>query len=626
MAKKLGFALLVWCVLVSSCQLALGKEASGEEEGWISLFDGKTLNGWKASENKDTFSVRDGMIVVDGPRSHLFYVGPVGNADFKNFEIKAEVMTKPGANSGIYFHTEYQERGWPARGFEVQVNNSHSDWRKSGSLWDIKDVREGPKDNEWFTEHIIVRDKHVVIKVNGKTTVDWTEPEDWKPPRGMPGRKISRGTFALQGHDPKSVIYYKNIKVKPLPSESDESQDGWINLFDGTLNGWKASENKDTFSVRDGMIVVDGPRSHLFYVGPVENADFKNFEIKAEVMTKPGANSGIYFHTEYQEKGWPDKGYEVQVNNTHSDWRKTGSLYAIKDVRGSSAKDNEWFTEHIIVQDKQIIIKVNGQTTVDYTEPENVNYPRFPGRKIARGTFALQGHDPKSVIYYKNIMVKLLPEKIKIVVLTGGHGFEREPFFKLFQGYDDIEYVEFQLKDHSEIFEDISNWDYDVIAMYSMTQNISQKRKDNFKKLLDRGIGLVALHHNMGSFQNWPEFKKIIGGKYYLKPTEEHRGSTFKHDIDMNVRIADTSHPITRGMSDFKIHDEGYKYCGFEKNNRVLITTEHPDCDKTIGWVRRYGKSRVCGIMLGHDSAAYTNPNFRQLIARSIRWTAGRLD
>ncbi|MBA7621117.1 hypothetical protein ES703_28474 [subsurface metagenome] len=411
-----------------------------------------------------------------------------------------------------------------------------------------------------------------------------------------------------------------------LGKETGGKEDGWISLFDGkTLNGWKASENKDTFSVRDGMIIVDGPRSHLFYVGPVNNANFKNFEIKADVMTKPRANSGIYFHTEYQERGWPDKGYEVQVNNTHSDWRKTGSLYGIKDVRGSSAKDNQWFTEHIIVQDKRIIIKVNGRTTVDYIEPEDVARSDS-GRKISSGTFALQGHDPKSVIYYKNIMVKPLPSKIRIAVVTGGHGFEHDPFFTLFKGYDDIEYVEVQLKDHSEIFEDISDWDYDVIVMYSMTQNISKKRKDNFKKLLNRGIGLVALHHNLGSFQSWPEFKKIIGAKYYLKPTEERRGSTFKHDIDMNVRIADTSHPITRGMSDFKIHDEGYKYCDFEMNNRVLLTTKHPDSDKTIGWVRRYGKAKVCTIQLGHDNAAYANPNFRQLIARSIRWTAGRLD
>lgn len=407
---------------------------------------------------------------------------------------------------------------------------------------------------------------------------------------------------------------------------------GWINLFDGrTLNGWKASENKDTFSVRDGMIVVDGPRSHLFYVGPVGNADFKNFEFKADVMTKPGSNSGIYFHTEYQQTGWPEKGYEVQVNNTHSDWRKTGGLYAVQDVR-EGVNDNEWFTEHIIVQGKRIIIKVNGRTTVDWTEPEDWNPPEgMPGRKISNGTFALQGHDPKSVIYYKNVMFRPLPAEpekpIKAVVITGGHGFEHDPFFSLFKGNADIEYVEAEQKDHSEILEDISGWDYDVIVLYNMTQNISPQRQENFINLLEKqGVGLLAMHHMLGAFQNWPEYRKITGGKYFLKETDENRASTYKHDIDLNVHIANTSHPITRGMSDFQIHDEGYKYCGFEKNNKVLLTTEHPDCDKTICWVRQYGRARVCGLMLGHDSAAYVNPNLRRLVTQAIRWSAGRLD
>ncbi len=410
---------------------------------------------------------------------------------------------------------------------------------------------------------------------------------------------------------------------------------GWHSLFDGeTLDGWEASENKDTFSVRDGVIVAAGPRSHLFYIGPVENANFKNFEFKADVMTEPGSNAGIYFHTEYQETGWPSKGYEVQINNTHKDWRKTGSLYAVQDVRESPAKDNEWFTEHIIVRDKRIIIKVNGKTAVDWTEPEGFSIQKQPGRKLSSGTFALQGHDPKSVVYFKNIMVKPLPSKpketIKAVVVTGGHKFEHDPFFSLFEGYDDIEYVEAQQKDHSEIFEDISGWDYDVIVLYNMTQNISPKRQENFTKLLKQGVGLVALHHSMGSFQQWPEYSKIIGGKYYLKPSGEydveHQASTFKHDMDINVNIADTSHPITRGMSDFQIHDETYKGCGFEKDNQVLLTTDHSDSDKSIGWARRYGKARVCGIQLGHDAAAYKNPNYRKLIVRAIRWCAGRLD
>jgi hypothetical protein len=197
------------------------------------------------------------------------------------------------------------------------------------------------------------------------------------------------------------------------PNNGTDNSPQWQSLFDGkSLNGWTANENKDTFSVQDGMIVVKGSRSHLFYTGPVNNANFKNFEWKADVLTKPNSNSGMYFHTAYQETGWPDKGYEVQVNNSHSDWRRTGGLYAVSDVREQLVPDDEWFTQHIIVNGDRIIVKVNGQVTVDYTEPEGISetgYPNMPGRKLSEGTFALQGHDPGSIVYFKNIQVKPLP-------------------------------------------------------------------------------------------------------------------------------------------------------------------------------------------------------------------------
>lgn len=184
---------------------------------WISIFDGKSLDGWKASENPSTFSIEDGAIKVAGPRAHLFYTGSVENHNFKDFEFKAKVMTKPGSNSGMYIHTEYQEDGWPSKGYEIQVNNSHTDWRRTGSLYAIDDVREVyVKDNEWYTEHIIVKGNHITIKINDKTVVDYTEPDDVARDSGMAGRKLSSGTVALQGHDPKSVVYFKDIMVRPL--------------------------------------------------------------------------------------------------------------------------------------------------------------------------------------------------------------------------------------------------------------------------------------------------------------------------------------------------------------------------------------------------------------------------
>lgn len=209
--KQLGAIVLL-------CAVGAVAATRGADEKWVSLFDGKSLDGWKVGENASTFKVENGAIVVEGPRAHLFYVGPVNNHNFKNFEFKADVMTMPGSNSGMYFHTEYQEGGWPTRGYEVQVNNSHTDWRRTASLYAIQDVKEVPaKDNQWFTQHIIVKGKQVTIKVDGKTITEYTEPANAERPANMSGRLISSGTFALQGHDPKSKVLYKNIMVRVLP-------------------------------------------------------------------------------------------------------------------------------------------------------------------------------------------------------------------------------------------------------------------------------------------------------------------------------------------------------------------------------------------------------------------------
>ena len=198
-----------------------------------------------------------------------------------------------------------------------------------------------------------------------------------------------------------------------VPSDSNNKK-GWVSLFDGvSLNGWKVGENASTFSVDSGIIIVHGKTAHLFYDGKFKNHNFKNFEFKADVKTMPGANSGIYFHTQFQQGSWPEKSYEVQVNNSHTDWRRSGSLYGIMDVKEQYIKDNEWFTESIKVVGKRVIIKLNDRIVVDYTEPENVKSVREPDdslRVISNGTFALQGHDPKSIVYYKNIMVKPLSD------------------------------------------------------------------------------------------------------------------------------------------------------------------------------------------------------------------------
>jgi hypothetical protein len=184
------------------------------DEEWVSLFNGKDLSGWKVNENPESFAVEEGLMVVNGPRAHAYYVGPEGDATFKNFHLKAEVMTKAKANSGIYFHTRFQDSGWPNRGYEAQVNNSHGDPKKTGGLYNVQDNFEAvAEDDKWFEYEIIVEGKHIVIKIDGKTVSDYTEPDDLDRPE----RQLSEGTFAIQAHDPGSKVLYRTIQVKRLP-------------------------------------------------------------------------------------------------------------------------------------------------------------------------------------------------------------------------------------------------------------------------------------------------------------------------------------------------------------------------------------------------------------------------
>ncbi len=196
----------------------------------------------------------------------------------------------------------------------------------------------------------------------------------------------------------------------------------WISLYDGTtLNGWQASENADSWKIEDGAIVTSGPTSHLFYVGETNDHNFKNFELRVDVKTTPGSNSGIYIHTDFQEGGWPEKGYECQVINSNPETepggyiehKMTGSLYAIRNVWKAPVMDNEWFSYHIVVQGKTIRTYIDGNLMVDYTEPENTYRPEnMKGRLLSSGTIALQCHDPGSIVYYKNIKIKLLPDDL----------------------------------------------------------------------------------------------------------------------------------------------------------------------------------------------------------------------
>ncbi len=211
-------AMVVWAFPASAADHNTLYPAE-KKAGWQLLFDGVSLAGWKTSEESpSTFSVKDGELIAFGPRSHLFYDGPVQQHDFRNFELSLEVKTFPKANSGVYFHTQWQAKGWPAKGYEIQVNNSHKDPKRTAGIYAIQDNYAAPvKDGEWFTMRIKVQGKRIETFVNGRPISAYTEEEHPERPAAMAGRLIDHGTFAIQGHDPESRVLYRNIKVRPLP-------------------------------------------------------------------------------------------------------------------------------------------------------------------------------------------------------------------------------------------------------------------------------------------------------------------------------------------------------------------------------------------------------------------------
>lgn len=207
--------------LCIACFLALWLSAANGQTGrWVSLFDGKTLTGWKASDNAASFRVENGCIVQEGPRSHLYYVGDVADHAFRNFEFKAQVYTFENANSGVYFHSRFQETGFPNYGYEVQVNNSHRDAIRTGSLYNVVDIADKyAVDGEWFELYIRVEGNRVIVKVDGTTVVDYTQMADKSRlvrQEDHFGRYVGSGTFAIQAHDPNSKAMYKDIQVRIL--------------------------------------------------------------------------------------------------------------------------------------------------------------------------------------------------------------------------------------------------------------------------------------------------------------------------------------------------------------------------------------------------------------------------
>jgi len=212
-------------------------------------------------------------------------------------------------------------------------------------------------------------------------------------------------------------------------------------------------------------------------------------------------------------------------------------------------------------------------------------------------------------------------KKLNILVVTGGHGFDQKSFFEMFDLFQNISYTELKQPEANSQLGTIDPKSFDAVVFYDMPKTISEKEKESYHKLLKLGKGLVFLHHSQCSYQEWDDYKNIVGGKYHEEKNTAAT-STYQHDVTFTVKIADSKHPVTRGIKDFEILDEVYGNTEVLPGATPLLTTDHPQSSKIIGWTHQKENSRIVYIQPGHDKNGWFNPNYQKLVKQAITFVS----
>jgi uncharacterized protein len=218
-------------------------------------------------------------------------------------------------------------------------------------------------------------------------------------------------------------------------------------------------------------------------------------------------------------------------------------------------------------------------------------------------------------------------KKIRVLVISGGHGFKHEPFYEVFNSIPSITYDTLLQPQANALIASPDVNRYDVLVFYDMVDTIAAAQQEAYIGLLKKGTAMIFLHHSLVSYQNWPEFIKIVGGQYHTHPVVVN-GDTLKtsyeHDVNFPVKVEDKKHPVTRGIADFEILDEVYNGVEILPQVKPLLSTTHPKSMRYVAWINHYGNSDVIYIQLGHGPSGYSNPNYRKLIQQAIEWSAKR--
>lgn len=217
-------------------------------------------------------------------------------------------------------------------------------------------------------------------------------------------------------------------------------------------------------------------------------------------------------------------------------------------------------------------------------------------------------------------------DRHKVLIITGGHEFDRDAFFGMFDSFQDIEYKEAIQPEANQLFTTTDIRDYSVIVFYDMTQEITREQQAGFQQLVNRGIGLVFLHHAIVSYQQWDFYSQVLGGRFVTESAQQQSSSkkvsTYQHDTHFMLKIADRLHAITKGIDSFEVHDEVYGDVEIQKNITPLITTRNTESMNTVVWCHKVGAARSVYIQPGHGPEIFYLPEYRQLVYQAIKWSA----
>jgi hypothetical protein len=221
-----------------------------------------------------------------------------------------------------------------------------------------------------------------------------------------------------------------------------------------------------------------------------------------------------------------------------------------------------------------------------------------------------------------------VPGRLRVQIITGGHDFDEQAFFAMFDRMPGILWAHARYGGEAEkLLTPEAARRYDVLLFYDMNQRHGL-HTEALEQLLRQGQPAVFLHHAIWAYPEWPGYARLVGGQANAGPLPKPDlpRSKFFHDVWMRVEIADRAHPITAGLRDFDIYDEAYQHIAISPDVHVLLRTDYPQSDRAIAWTHRYGRSRIVYLQPGHGPQSFSHPIFETLLWRSLQWSAGKLE